>query len=226
MRRTPSTSQNRHDESQPVLDEAREPDRDDEEQADREQRARATTVADPHAAARSASSSSGSCALAEMPSALKPIASDSPSATTPRTIGSRSSAVALEDRGRAGTIWTSISPCGALLRVEPPRSSCSGSGLRTATAQSRRRASSRPRGRPGRPRARRAGPSAAPSGRRGRGGGHCGGRRSARRRRAWRRGAGSARRGRRCRRASAGPCRTGGSWSRSRRGSRAGSSAS
>ena len=41
------------------------------------------------------SSSSGSWALAEMPSALKPIFSDSASATTPRMIGQRKRAVAL-----------------------------------------------------------------------------------------------------------------------------------
>ena len=45
-----------------------------------------------------------------------------------------------------------------------------------------------------------------------------------RRRRAWRRGDGTARRGHPCPRASACRCRRGGSWSRSRRGSQAGSS--
>ena len=50
--------------------------------------------------------------------------------------------------------------------------------------------------------------------------------RAARSARAWPRGAGSARRDHRCRPASACPCRTGGSWSRSRRGCRPSSSAS
>ena len=61
--------------------------------------ARATTTVPNHMPPEISFSSSGSWALAEMPSALKPMTSDSTSATTPRTIGRRSSAVLLEDRG-------------------------------------------------------------------------------------------------------------------------------
>ena len=46
-------------------------------------------IVSPHMKPDIGSSSSGSWALAEMPSARKPIISDSPSATTPRMIGSR-----------------------------------------------------------------------------------------------------------------------------------------
>ena len=43
-----------------------------------------------HVAREISCSSSGACALAEMFSAVKPILSDSPSATTPRMTGRRS----------------------------------------------------------------------------------------------------------------------------------------
>ena len=66
----------------------------------------------------SPSSSSGSWALAEIASALKPILSDSPSATTPRITGQRSTRWRLAQE-TIGSEVTSISP----------------SGLRTATAQ-------------------------------------------------------------------------------------------
>ena len=72
-----------------VLEQAREADRDDEEQADRE-RERDDDVP-THMPPEISCSSSPSWALAEMPSALKPIFSDSTSATTPRMIGQRSS---------------------------------------------------------------------------------------------------------------------------------------
>jgi hypothetical protein len=54
-------------------------------------------------------SSASSWALAEMPSALKPIASDSPSAATPRMIGQRSTRwrFVIET---SGSETTSISP--------------------------------------------------------------------------------------------------------------------
>jgi hypothetical protein len=76
-----------------VLDQAGEADRDDEEEADRErQRERDRQPPDPAADLfGSPSSSSSSWALAEIASALKPIFSDSPRATTPRRIGSRQS---------------------------------------------------------------------------------------------------------------------------------------
>ena len=60
--------------------------------------ARATTTVPTHMPPEISFSSSGSWALAEMPSALKPMTSDSTSATTPRMIGRRSSAVLLEHR--------------------------------------------------------------------------------------------------------------------------------
>ena len=68
MRTMPSTSQNRNAELELVLDQARQADGDDEEQADREHQ-RDDDRADPHAAGDllgSSSSSGGSCALAEM----------------------------------------------------------------------------------------------------------------------------------------------------------------
>src|SRR5947209_7935504 len=69
-------------------------------------------------------SPSGSCALAEMPSARSPRASDSASATTPRTIGRRQTRCR-RTHGSSGNRCSSIrpSPCSA--------------GLRTATAQVR-----------------------------------------------------------------------------------------
>ena len=51
--------------------------------------ASAATTVPTHMPLEIGSSSSGSWALAEMPSALKPIFSDSASATTPRMIGQR-----------------------------------------------------------------------------------------------------------------------------------------
>ena len=137
MRRSPSTSQNRTDEPSSSLIRFVSVDRDDEEQPDATARAR-TTIVPPHRPPEIGSSSSGICALAEMPSALKPIISDSPSATTPRTIGSRSSRWRLSTDS-IGNVWTSISPRGgsaASMRT-PSSSSCSGAGLRTATAQLR-----------------------------------------------------------------------------------------
>ena len=66
-----------------VLDQARQPDGQDEEQPDREDE-REDERPGPHAAG-DLLVLGPSWALAEMPSALKPIASDSPSATTPRS---------------------------------------------------------------------------------------------------------------------------------------------
>src|SRR4051794_35320428 len=79
-------------------------------------------------------SSSSICALAEIPRALKPILSDSPSAATPRISGRRS------QRWRftietSGSETTSISPSAASVGSRwCPSASCSGEGLRTATA--------------------------------------------------------------------------------------------
>ena len=84
-----------------VLDEVREPDGDDEEQADR-QRSAKTTVA-VHRRAGDPLLLLGHLRVGgRSPSALKPITSDSPSATTPRTIGHAEPAVALRARTRAG----------------------------------------------------------------------------------------------------------------------------
>src|ERR1035437_2222843 len=82
----------------------------------------------------SSSSSTGIWALAETSRALKPIAIEPPSATTPRMIGSRST------RWRriaesSGNVLTSISPSAASSGEMPPSLSCSAVGLRTATAQ-------------------------------------------------------------------------------------------
>ena len=69
------------------------------------------------------SSSSGSWALAEIPSALKPILSDSTSATTPRMTGSRS------------TRWRRVhDENGNDVISIPPSGSPAGPALRTATA--------------------------------------------------------------------------------------------
>jgi hypothetical protein len=82
---------------------------------------------------------SSSCAeawaSAEMPRALKPIFSDSPSATTPRMIGSRSTRWRLSAE-TSGSEMTSISPAAASrMSRSSPWASCSSDGLRTATAQ-------------------------------------------------------------------------------------------
>ena len=71
--------------------------------------ASATTTVPNHMPPEISFSSSGSCALAEMPSALKPMTSDSTSATTPRTIGRRSRRCFLRT-DVSGNEVTSISP--------------------------------------------------------------------------------------------------------------------
>ena len=78
-------------------------------------------------------SSSGSWALAEMPSALKPMTSDSTSATTPRMIGRRSRRCFLRI-DVSGNEVTSISPWAPRSGSMPSSEISSGSGLRTATA--------------------------------------------------------------------------------------------
>src|SRR4029079_19331888 len=57
----------------------------------------------------------------------------SPSATTPRTSGSRSARCFLRTEV-SGWLETSISPSGTSSASSPPSLSCSGAGLRTATA--------------------------------------------------------------------------------------------
>ena len=74
--------------------------------------ARPPTTAPAHIAPEISSSSSGSCALAEMLSALKPMLSDSASATTPRTTGQRSARWRFAHE-TSGNDWTSISPWAA-----------------------------------------------------------------------------------------------------------------
>jgi hypothetical protein len=69
------------------------------------------------------SSSSSSWALADMPSALKPMLSDSTSATTPRITGQRSARWRLVQE-TSGNDRTSIPPSGwrvATAQVETPR---------------------------------------------------------------------------------------------------------
>ena len=79
-------------------------------------------------------SSSVSCAFAEIPSALKPIFSDSPSATTPRMIGSRYARWRFV-HDTSGSETTSISPSGISIFSPALRAStCAAEGLRTATA--------------------------------------------------------------------------------------------
>ena len=82
------------------------------------------------------SSPSSICALAEMPRALKPILSDSASATTPRTSGCRRRRWRLIQE-TSGSETTSISPSAGVVGSRWPSASCScsGVGLRTATAQ-------------------------------------------------------------------------------------------
>ena len=129
----------------------------------------------------------GSCALAEMPSALKPIASDPPSATMPRSTGIRSQRWRAQRRGererrdldlaersslrrppvgsspsRASDLDASPADCHASLPTRPPRSPSLGVAAACAPPppSGARRASSRPRAPPGRRAARRAGRSA------------------------------------------------------------------
>ena len=80
------------------------------------------------------SSSSGDCAFAEMFSALKPICSDSPSATTPRTIGQRSQRWRFSTE-TSGKLWTTMSPRAASpISMRRPSAIWSAAGARTATA--------------------------------------------------------------------------------------------
>ena len=104
-------------------------------------------------------SSGGSWALAEISSALKPIASDPPSATTPRMIGRRSTRWRLSAES-SGKVLTSISPSAASSGERCPRRAARRSACAPRPPSRRRRASSRPRAPPGRRRARRAGRSA------------------------------------------------------------------
>ena len=95
--------------------------------------ASATSTVPNHMPPEISFSSSGSWALAEMPSALKPMTSDSTSATTPRMIGRRSSRCFLSTEV-SGNEVTSISPWAPRSGSTPSSETSSGSGLRTATA--------------------------------------------------------------------------------------------
>src|SRR3954449_4723519 len=86
----------------------------------------ATTIVPAHIPLPISSSSPSIWALADSPSALKPMPSDSTSATTPRRIGSRIQRCFCSAEV-SGNDWTSISPRAS---DGPP----SGTGLRTATA--------------------------------------------------------------------------------------------
>ena len=230
MRRTPSTSQNRNAGAERVLDQAREPDRHDEEQADREHQ-RDDDRADPQPAGDRLLLL-GDLRVGGDPQRLEAdhqrlAERDDPADDRPAQ--SRCCFV----HETSGNDATSISPG----RPRPARA-------RPSRAARRRLAH---RDRPGRDAAHHHAlehglaadgrvalrPSSAPSGirlgarRRSRAHGAVGEAPAARSAlRAWRRGAGSARRGHRCPPASACRCRTGGSSSRSRRAARAWSSAS
>ena len=96
--------------------------------------ARPPTIAPAHMTEEISSSSSGSWALAEMLSALKPMLSDSASATTPRITGQRSARWRFAHE-TSGNDCVSISPWAASpTSSSRPSAICSGSGLRTATA--------------------------------------------------------------------------------------------
>ena len=120
MRSTPSTSQNSNAEPSWSLIRLVSADRDDEEQADREQPATATIVPTQHAARRSASSSSSSCALAEIAERLEADLQRLAERDDAADHRPAQRAVAPAPRGRAGYGLDSISPP---------------SGVRTATAQ-------------------------------------------------------------------------------------------
>ena len=132
VRRTPSTSQNRKAEPSLSLKRLVRPTGTTKNSPIAS--ASAATTVPTHMPLEIGSSSSGSWALAEMPSALKPIFSDSASATTPRTIGQRNARWRLVQE-TSGNETTSISPSAASSGSRPSSPICSGSGLRTATAQ-------------------------------------------------------------------------------------------
>ena len=157
-----------------ILDQARQPDRDQEEQHDRE-RERHHDRSDPDrlrdllrlclpgappsssaASPPAAVSSGGSWAFAETSSARKPIASEPPSATTPRMIGRRSTRwrFIAESSGIASS--TSISPSAASSGERSPSAAARRSACAPPPPSWRRRASSRPRAPPARRPARRA----------------------------------------------------------------------
>src|SRR5215208_1557530 len=132
VRRTPSTSQNRKAEPSLSLKMLVRPTGTTKNRPMAS--ASAATIVPAHMPFEISSSSSPSWALAEMPSALKPMASDSTSATTPRMTGQRSTRWRLVHE-TSGNELTSISPRAASSRPNPSGRICSGRGLRTATAQ-------------------------------------------------------------------------------------------
>src|SRR3954452_23598713 len=132
VRRTPSTSQNRNAEPSLSLKMLVRPTGTTKNSPIAS--ASAATIVPAHMPLEMSSSSSPSWALAEMPSARKPIASDSTSATTPRMTGQRNARWRLVHE-TSGNELTAISPSGASSSASPSGRICSGSGSRTATAQ-------------------------------------------------------------------------------------------
>ena len=126
-----------------VLEQAGEADRDDEEQADGEGE-RDDDGAEPHAAGDRLLVLGAAARWPTCSSALKPMLSDSTSATTPRITGQAQHAVALGPRDQRERL-DSISPTLGRAAPRAPRA-CA-----RPPPRSRRRASSRPRARPGRP---------------------------------------------------------------------------
>ncbi len=131
MRTIPSTSQKRNDEFSWSLMRLVSPTGTTKKRPTAS--ASATTTVPNHMPPEISFSSSGSWALAEMPSALKPMTSDSTSATTPRTIGRRRRRCFLRTEV-SGNEVTSISPWAPRSGSTPSSETSSGSGLRTATA--------------------------------------------------------------------------------------------
>ena len=154
--------------------------------------------------------------MAEIPSALKPILSDSASATTPRITGQRYTRCFFVHE-TSGNDETSMSPSAASSGASPRSLICSGAGRRTATAQVETPRIITPSSTAWPPTGASRCAINAPSGIRVSSATASSARagtvamRASCRAVAWRRAAGSARRGRRCPRASAARCRTDGS---------------
>src|SRR4051812_45190729 len=119
VRSRPSTSQNSSEEpSQPLM---RLVSRTGTAKNRPSARARAATTVPAHMPLEISSSPGAACAFALASRALKPMASDCPSAATPRTTGRRSTR---RRRATIGCDWTAISPSGvrqATAQVETPR---------------------------------------------------------------------------------------------------------
>ena len=114
---------------------------------------RAKTIVPAHApppiSAFSPDSSAGIWAFAEIPSARKPILSDSTRAATPRITGTRRIRWRLVQE-TSGSEITSISPFAPSFESEPPAASCRPRACAPPPPRWRCRASPRPRARPDR----------------------------------------------------------------------------